>query len=254
MAPMGSHAAPLPARRGRYGVDAPYVPIALGAVGVVLLAVGLGLVVAGVGPWAVAPVLAGLFFLASTGSFLYTTLAGKFAVWERLLRDGGIRPDDRLLDMGCGRGAVLLMAAALLPAGRAVGLDLWKSSDQSGNSAATTLENAAAEGVGDRVDIQTGDMRAMPFTSDAFDVVVSSLAIHNITPAAGRAAAIDEAVRVLKPGGRLLIADLSVTREYVSRLRDRGMERVESRDLGWRFWYGGPWGGVTLVSARKPAA
>src|SRR5207247_9135802 len=112
--------------------------------------------------------------LVSTASYLYTTRAGKFAVWERLLREAGIGGRQRLLDMGCGRGAVLLMAAGLLPDGRAVGIDLWKSADQSGNRPETALANAEAEGVRDRVEVQTGDMRAMPFTAAAFDLVVSS--------------------------------------------------------------------------------
>ena len=44
-----------------------------------------------------------------------------------------------------------------------------------------TLRNAAIEGVQDRVDVETADMRALPFADATFDVVVSSLAIHNIS-------------------------------------------------------------------------
>jgi hypothetical protein len=60
-------------------------------------------------------------------------------------------------------------------------------------------------------------------------------------------------VRVLRPGGRLAIADIRyVTAEYTARLRERGMEDVHARGLGWRFWYGGPWVATNLVTARKP--
>src|SRR5207249_4073043 len=83
---------------------------------------------------------------------------GKFAVWAELLRGLGLRGDERLLDMGCGRGAVLLMAAQLLPAGRAVGVDLWKTADQSGNAPEVAEANARREGVADRVELRTGDM------------------------------------------------------------------------------------------------
>jgi arsenite methyltransferase len=48
----------------------------------------------------------------------------KFEVWARILDGLGLRGDETLLDMGCGRGAVLLTAAKLLPAGRAIGVDL----------------------------------------------------------------------------------------------------------------------------------
>lgn len=243
----------LPPRRGRYGIDAPYVPAIFLAVAAVLVVVGVVLLATG-WPSGIGSLVIALYFAVSAASYLYTTRSGKFAVWERVLRQSGVGGRQRVLDMGCGRGAVLLMAAGLLPEGRAIGLDLWKSSDQSGNRAQTTLDNAAAEGVRDRVEVQTGDMRSMPFTADAFDTVVSSVAIHNIQSAEGRAQAIDEAVRVLKPGGRLLIADIRAVGEYADRLRSRGMEDVEVRGLGWRFWYGSPWVAASLVSARKPAA
>src|SRR5205814_2168916 len=126
----------------------------------------------------------------------------------------GLRGDERILDLGCGRGAVLLMAAQHLTTGRAVGVDLWRTVDQSGNSAEATQRNAIAEGVADRVDLHTGDMTALPFENNSFDVIVSSLAIHNISSRAGRDKAISEAVRVLRPGGRLLIVDVRGTGQY----------------------------------------
>lgn len=49
------------------------------------------------------------------------------------------------------------------------------------------MRNAALEGVSDRIDIETGDMRALPFPDGTFDVVLSSLAIHNISSNAARA-------------------------------------------------------------------
>ncbi len=241
-------------RRGDFGFDAPYVPIILGTIGVLFLVAALvSAVVLQLGVVAAICVLYGVFMLASTASYVYTTRAGKFHVWAGILSRLGLRGDERLLDLGCGRGAVLLMAAKLLPNGKAVGVDLWKTSDQSGNALAVTQRNAELEGVAERVELATGDMRDLPFPDASFDVIVSSLAIHNITDAAGRAKAIEEAVRVLKPGGRLAIADFRSTRLYAERLRELGMNDVRVRGLGWRFWYGGPWGATTLVSATKLA-
>ena len=241
-------------RRGDYGFDAPYVPITLGAIGIVLLiAAALSAWVFHIGVLVVIFLVYGLFMLASTATYVYTTRVGKFQVWAVILARLGLRGDERLLDLGCGRGAVLLMAARLLPDGKAVGVDLWKTSDQSGNALAVTQRNAAREGVADRVELATGDMRELPFADASFDVIVSSLAIHNIPDEAGRAQAIDEAVRVLKPGGRLAIADFRSTQLYAQRLKQLGIRDVSTRGLGWRFWYGGPWGGTTLVSATKPA-
>jgi ubiquinone/menaquinone biosynthesis C-methylase UbiE len=95
-------------------------------------------------------------------------------------------------------------------------------------------------------------MRALPFADDSFDIVVSSLAIHNVKGAAGRDQSIDEAVRVLRPGGRLLIADIFATRGCFARLNELGMLNVSRRGLGMRLWWGGPWVPTYLVRATKP--
>ncbi len=234
-----------PRRRGSYGIDAPYAPAFMAAVAALELALAILLGNAWIG-------LVVLFILAVLGFYLHTTLRGKFVVWAELLDALPLRGDERILDMGCGRGAVLLMAAQHLTTGRAVGVDLWRSADQSGNSPEATRRNAVAEGVADRVDVHTGDMTALPFADNEFGVVVSSLAIHNIRGSAGREKAVAEAVRVLRPGGRLLIADIRGTRQHENRLATIGMNDVARRRLGWRFWWGGPWAATRLVTATKP--
>ena len=244
--------------RARYGIDAPYVPAAMAGVGVVLLAAAVVVLVAvGTGvAWArylaVWAFISGAFSLLSCASYLHTTLRGKFLAWADVLDELGLRGDEHVLDMGPGRGAVLLLAAKRLPTGRAVGVDLWRSVDQSGNSQATTEANARAEGVADRVELRTGDMTSMPVADGEFDVVVSSLAIHNIPTAEGRAAAVDEAVRALRPGGRLALVDFRHVDDYARRLGELGAAGLRTRRLGWRFWYGGPWSGAMLVTGTKP--
>src|SRR5215510_542121 len=127
-------------RRGSYGIDAPYAPAFMA----VLAALELSLaVVLG----SIFGLLAALFILMILGFYLHATLRGKFLVWAELLDALNLRGDERILDMGCGRGAVLHMAGQHLTTGRAVGVDLWRSVDQLGNSAEATRRNALAEGV-----------------------------------------------------------------------------------------------------------
>jgi SAM-dependent methyltransferase len=185
--------------------------------------------------------------------YLYVTRRGKFLVWAELLDELPLQGNERVLDLGCGRGAVMGMVAKLLPQGLVVGLDLW-TADQSGNRPSATTRNLVAEGIAERCQVTTGTMLALPFADASFDLVVTSLAIHNIDQISlaseRRLQALDEAVRVLKPGGRMLIVDLMWTRTYAGRLRALGLSNVRERNLGWRCWYG-PWMGANLVTALK---
>jgi arsenite methyltransferase len=241
-------------RRGDYGYDAPYFPLIFGFLSV---AAGLGAAISwreGVIRTAVQMTLYFLFFLANTSSFLYTTRRGKFLEWDRILDDLHLRGNEGVLDMGCGRGAVLTAVARRLSTGRVTGVDIWSRKDQSGNAREVTLRNASLEGVSDRVQIETGDMRALPYPDATFDVVVSSLAIHNIRSNADRKRAVMEGFRVLKPGGRIVIADIRATAIYAETLRALGASNVERRRMGWRFWWGNPFAGTTLLTASKTSA
>jgi SAM-dependent methyltransferase len=241
-------------QRGDYGYDAPY---ALMTFWLLAFASGIVTTIA----WLHEPIRAAtpitlyfLFFLGNACSFLYTTRRGKFLEWDRILDRVALRGDEAVLDIGCGRGAVLTAVARRLTTGRVTGVDIWSTSDQSGNAKDVTLRNASLEGVSDRVHIQTGDMRALPFPDATFDLVVSSLAIHNIRSDDDRKRAITEAFRVLEPGGRMVIADIRATGIYESALQTLGASNLQRRRLGWRFWWGNPFAATTLLTASKPPA
>ena len=110
-----------------------------------------------------------------------------------------------------------------MPHGHATGIDLWRSRDQSGNSAEATRKNTELNGVADRITLETGDMTALPYEDASFDLVTASISIHNIPNAEGRGRAVSEALRVLRPGGRLVIVDLGRTKEYIEVLRNAGV-------------------------------
>jgi SAM-dependent methyltransferase len=149
---------------------------------------------------------------------------GKFRARDKLLASLNLRGDESVLDLGCGHGLLLIGAAKLLPRGRAVGVDLWSQVDQGSNSKEATLENARLEGVSDRVEVQTGDMRKLPFADSTFDAIVANLAIHNISNREGRREAIRESVRVLKPGGRFALMDFKHVGQYAADLKACGID------------------------------
>ena len=154
---------------------------------------------------------------------------------------------ETVADIGCGRGLLLTAAARRLTTGKAIGIDLWQAADQSGNQAAATLANAETEGVADRVEVRTGDMRDLPFGDQTVDVVVSSLAIHNIPEKAGRVKAVQEIARVLKPNGKLALLDFQRTDEYIQTLAELGWQDVRRSGLNF-----GMFPPVRIVTGMKP--
>ena len=155
---------------------------------------------------------------------IYDSKIGKVREREEYLDKIAWRGDERVLDVGCGLGLFLIGAAKRLSTGRAVGIDKWQQEDLSGNHAAGTLDNAMIEGVADKVEVHTGDARKLPFDDASFDVVLSSMALHNIYNAGERQTAVREIARVLGSGGRVLIADVRHIRRYAATLRDAGLD------------------------------
>jgi arsenite methyltransferase len=170
----------------------------------------------------------GLGCLAMAMWMIWTSNVGKIRERERLLDRIAWKGDERVLDVGCGRGLMLVGAAKRLSSGTATGVDIWQAEDLSGNRPEATLENARREGVAERVEVKTADMRELPFPDATFDVVVSNAAIHNLYAKDDRAKAIREIARVLKPGGRALIDDIRHGREYALAFVASGCRKAES--------------------------
>jgi arsenite methyltransferase len=170
--------------------------------------------------------LAGVSMVGTAALMLWSSKIGKLRFRETLMDVLSLRGTETIVDVGCGRGLLLNAAARRLTTGRAIGIDLWQSVDQSGNTPEATLANARTEGVADLVEVKTGDMRELPFEDQTIDVVVSSLAIHNISNKEGRSKAVQEIARVLKPQGQVVLLDFQHTDEYAQTLRALGWHDV----------------------------
>jgi ubiquinone/menaquinone biosynthesis C-methylase UbiE len=199
----------------------------------------------------------GVNFLANAGGMLWYSKVSKLRRRERVLDLVPWRGDETVLDVGCGRGLLLIAAARRLTTGKAVGVDLWQKEDLSGNRPEVTRENARREGVADRVEVKDGDARQLPFPGASFDVVVSALALHNIYDAAERQRAVREIARVLKPGGHVVLADIQHTAEYVRVLRESGLSDAKRSAAGLATYVvtAFTWGAVKpyRVTGRKDA-
>lgn len=244
-------------RQGNYGVDTPAVPAVQSFIALLLLQVGYKQLTQeedGQGVWVM---VAGGLLLTMALVYLHASRRGKFRAWNRVLADMRLNGNEQVLDVATGRGAVATLVASRVPKGKVLAVDTWAKRSRlvgtKGDSEDTIArKNAVADKVADRIEFKTADMRSMPLPGNSFDLVTCSLGVSALSPADQRQDAVDEMVRVVKPGGRLAIADINNTKDYAKRLADLGMEQVETRSMGWEAWYGGPWRPTILVTARKP--
>ncbi len=241
-------------QRADYGIDAPTVVRNLTVGGIAGIVAGFVLY------WMVVPIrpvvgavlsiagfVSGFCPLATAGLMVWSSKSGKLREREQLLDALGLVGNEKVLDVGCGRGLLLNGAARRLPNGKAFGIDLWQNVDQSGNSLEAALSNSKAENVADRVEIRTADMRDLPFPDGSMDAVISSLAIHNVPGRDGRAKAIREIARVLRPNGRIALQDIHCVDEYAKTLEDLGWRDVKLSGLNFMIFPP-----VRIVTGRRP--
>jgi arsenite methyltransferase len=114
----------------------------------------------------------------------------------------GLTPGEVVLDVGSGGGIDTILAAhAVGPTGRAIGIDLLEEMCQRAQA------HAEGAGVSGWTEFRQGEMEALPLLDESADVVISN-GVINLSARKSRALA--EIHRVLKPGGRLCVADLVV--------------------------------------------
>lgn len=156
--------------------------------------------------WTAAYVL--FWFSLIMAYFAYTyrdevKLASRDALLDLLPWDGR----GRALDIGTGSGLLAVGLGVRFPEAHIVGTDLWKWISGSDLGREQAVANAAAEGVAGRVTFEEADARSLSFEDDTFDAVVTNLVWHNIRTE-DRFDLIREGLRVLKPGGAFMFADL----------------------------------------------
>ncbi len=136
----------------------------------------------------------------------------RFAGVGNPLRVGPVRAGETVLDHACGAGVDLLLAARRVgPRGRAIGVDMTPAMRDQATAAAT------AAGLGSIVEVRAGLLEDLPVASASVDVVISN-GVVNLSPDKPRV--FREIARVLRPGGRLYLADVAVARELKIEVRE----------------------------------
>ena len=228
-----------------YGLDFPQRVRDFAIRGCMFFAAGVALWISnGANAVAWIVLLIGLGFGVMVAVYFSSSRTGKLQMRDRLLDGIPWKGDEKVLDIGCGRGLLLIGAAKRLQTGRATGLDVWRKEDLSDNSADALRDNATAEGVLPKIKIETGDARQLPFGDASFDVVLSSNVLSQL-PDRGKALA--EIVRVLKPGGQLRIFDTSGSGDTAKDLQGLGLADVAMSAPSWLWCMPS-----RTVSGKKP--
>ena len=218
--------------RANYGIDAPGLVRMFIITAIMMLLIStFFLYVSATQEWArwvAIPIFVlALYPLGMFCLMIWGSLITKVKDRETILNLITWRGDERVLDIGCGRGLMMIGAARRLTTGHATGIDIWAAKDQSQNSENAALQNAKREGVKNRVSVQTADMRHLPFADQSFDVVVSNWVVHNLDDIKDRQKTLSETLRVLKPNGKILLTDIVNREEYLAELKTRGCKEIK---------------------------
>lgn len=195
-----------------------------------------------------------LFFLGSIASvviliILSAALAMTFYMWRcRVLFDfdkGGVMGEiheylvqhlswngkGRLLDIGCGAGALTIRCAKKFPKAELVGMDYWGTGWSYAKEQCE--RNASIEGVAKRIVFQKGDAANLDFYDGSFDAAVSNFVFHEVRSQPDKRKVVKEALRTVKKGGTFAFQDMfsqenlyGNMEEFVEELRREGIHEI----------------------------
>ena len=212
----------------------------------------LGLCTLGVGALILIPLgpiyhlIVAILFIIILVSFLFPLYAyvmfsqkgGKFQekVYNLIIQSLGARVTGKILDIGSGNGVLAVKLAEQHSEVKVVGIDYWGKDWE--YSKGVCEKNAQAVKVESRVHFQKGDAAKLDFATDTFDGAISNLTFHEVQSVADKRVVLQEALRVVKPGGNFAFVDYFYDAKYYGKyfefekyLQDLKLARFEYKPI-----------------------
>ncbi len=173
------------------------------------------------------------FAFLAFGRYQMSTRGANMQVklWDKLVDHLDWDGNGRVIDIGCGSGAVAIRVAKKYPSAQVVGVDYWGKMWE--YSKEQCEQNARVEGVNNQVLFQKGDAAKLSFEDGFFDAAVSNDTFHNVMSAKDKSDVLKEALRVVKKGGAFAFQDAFIKRYYhsgpdelLNTIRSWGVEKV----------------------------
>ena len=161
---------------------------------------------------------------------------------------------EKILEVGCGSGALIIRAALTWPKAQVIGVDYWGAVYN--YSKALCEKNAVSEGVASRCVFQHGDAKQLDFPDESFDVVISNYVYHNVMGADMQKLLL-ESLRVLKKGGVFALNDDMKPKMYgdmegfAQKLRDMGYEEVQLVDTAQEAFGSHRWAAMMMLGSSR---
>lgn len=137
----------------------------------------------------------------------------------------------KLLDIGCGAGALTIRCAKRFSEAELTGMDYWGA--EWSYAKEQCERNARIEGVSDRVHFQKGDAAKLEFAEGTFDAAVSNFVFHEVRTQPDKRKVVKEALRIVKKGGAFSFQDLFAQKqlygdmeEFLEELRREGIQEI----------------------------
>ncbi|MBD7895560.1 methyltransferase domain-containing protein [Limosilactobacillus sp. Sa3CUN2] len=188
-----------------------------------------------------------ILILLVIGTYCNTLFRGRPLIWKQVLSQLMMPTDSQVAILGLNYAGLFIDIAKMLKApGKVTGVNIGND-----NVIKQEQQRIKDHQVADRAKLVDGSLVNLPLESRHYDYVLSAFTFHSVSPAINRGRAIQEAARVMKPEGTLVIVDFGDLQQYRPLLHRLGFQNVRIIPTGMDGWWGGPWLKTGILVAKR---